>query len=458
MDAGLDAKLALGSTLNLDLTVNPDFSQVEVDQQQTNLDRFELFFPERRQFFLENDDLFNNLGMERIRPFFSRRIGLGAPIDFGARVRGKLNNNLRIGAMNIKTGRVDKESTAAQNFSVLTLQQKVFARSNVTAFVINKSAIGEGEENFNRNIGLEYNLASKNNAWTGKFMYYNSANQLKLGDNATFAGKLGYSDRHWSISSQYEKVGANYDAQVGFFQRRAYERSNTNVGYLFFPSAGNILTHGPSFFNVTVFGQEDSATEHTTGILYNIEFRNSAKLWAFIANDHVQLLNEFDPTNFTGKLLDKGSKHGWRATGINFSSTPQSLLTYGFNSRYGGYFADGTRLRLSANMNYRFQPYLQLSIAAELNDIDLPESQGLQDARFWLISPRVDVTLTNNFYFTTFIQYNEQINNTNLNARLQWRYQPASDLFLVYTDNYSDLHSKVKNRAVVLKMTYWWNI
>ncbi|MFT6807999.1 MAG: hypothetical protein ACJA01_001222 [Saprospiraceae bacterium] len=456
MDAGFDAKFALGSALNLDVTVNPDFSQVEVDQQQTNLDRFELFFPEKRQFFLENDDLFNNLGMDRIRPFFSRRIGLDAPIDFGARVSGKLNNNLRIGAMDIKTGRNEEGDIAAQNFSVVTLQQRVFARSNVTAFVINKSAIGE--ENFNRNIGLEYNLASKNNAWKGKFLYYNSANELKLGKNATVAGQIGYSDRHWNITSQYEKVGANYDAQAGFFQRKDYDRMNTNIGYLFIPSNGHILTHGPSFFNNTVFGQANGATEHTTGILYNIEFRNKSKFWAFIANDHVQLLNEFDPTNFTRIVLEKGSIHGWRSTGLNFNSKPQSVFTYGFNSRYGGYFADGTRLRLSANVNYRFQPYVQLSLAAEFNDIDLPESQGLKDARFWLVSPKLDITLTNNFYFTTFVQYNEQIKNTNLNARLQWRYQPASDLFLVYTDNYANLSSGVKNRAVVLKMTYWWNI
>ncbi|MFT4568000.1 MAG: hypothetical protein ACI9FN_002968, partial [Saprospiraceae bacterium] len=215
---------------------------------------------------------------------------------------------------------------------------------------------------------------------------------------------------------------------------------------------------GPSFFNNTVFGQANGATEHTTGILYNIEFRNKSKFWAFIANDHVQLLNEFDPTNFTRIVLEKGSIHGWRSTGLNFNSKPQSVFTYGFNSRYGGYFADGTRLRLSANVNYRFQPYVQLSLAAEFNDIDLPESQGLKDARFWLVSPKLDITLTNNFYFTTFVQYNEQIKNTNLNARLQWRYQPASDLFLVYTDNYANLSSGVKNRAVVLKMTYWWNI
>ena len=97
-DIGGDAKIAVTSSLNLDLTVNPDFSQVDVDKQVTNLDRFELFFPEKRQFFLENADLFANFGYATIRPFFSRRIGLGVPIRFGARLSGKLNKDWRIGA------------------------------------------------------------------------------------------------------------------------------------------------------------------------------------------------------------------------------------------------------------------------------------------------------------------------------------------------------------------------
>ena len=108
---GVDAKIAVSSSLNLDLTVNPDFSQVEVDRQITNLDRFELFYPERRQFFLENGDLFASFGYETIRPFFSRRIGLNAPIQFGARLSGKINKDWRIGAMNMQTGKVNDTNT-----------------------------------------------------------------------------------------------------------------------------------------------------------------------------------------------------------------------------------------------------------------------------------------------------------------------------------------------------------
>src|SRR6185436_5123928 len=107
-EIGGDAKIALTSSLNLDLTINPDYSQVEVDKQVTNLDRFELFFPERRQFFLENNDLFGNFGFANIRPFFSRRIGLNVPISFGARLSGNIDKNWRIGAMDMQTRSVEE--------------------------------------------------------------------------------------------------------------------------------------------------------------------------------------------------------------------------------------------------------------------------------------------------------------------------------------------------------------
>jgi Domain of unknown function (DUF5916)/Carbohydrate family 9 binding domain-like len=455
-EIGFDAKVALSSSLNLDLTVNPDFSQVEVDRQVTNLDRFELFFPERRQFFLENDDLFNNLGLERIRPFFSRRIGLGVPIKYGARVSGKLNKNLRIGAMNIGTDGVDETNIKSQNFSVISMQQKVFARSNITGFLINKDELGSNK--FNRNVGLEYNLASTNNIWHGKFMYYKAIGQTKTTDNQTVAGLVTYSTRKLNISGQYEQVGKNYVAEVGFFQRTNYARFSPRIAYLFFPNGGTVLSHGPTAFNFTFFDQAKYNVENTTGIMYNIEMRSKALISAYFANDFIQLLTDFDPTNLTGIKLLKGSKHGWNSTGLTFTSKPQSLFTYGFDSRIGGYYEGGTRTRLVWNAGYRFQPYVQLALAAELNDINLPEENGLKDANFWLISPRVDITLTNNFYFTTFVQYNQQIKNTNINARLQWRYKPVSDIFLVYTDNYATIDPRVKNRAIVLKMTYWWNL
>ena len=140
---GFDAKIGITPSLNLDLTVNPDFSQVEVDQQVTNLDRFEIFFPERRQFFLENNDLFSDFGFMRNRPFFSRRIGIGRdtttgtiiqnPIVYGARLSGKLGKNWRVGLLNTQTARQIDRGIEPQNYTVGVLQRQVFGRSNISA-------------------------------------------------------------------------------------------------------------------------------------------------------------------------------------------------------------------------------------------------------------------------------------------------------------------------------------
>ncbi|MBK6946952.1 MAG: hypothetical protein IPH16_01730 [Haliscomenobacter sp.] len=131
---GGDAKIGLGPSLNLDLTVNPDFSHVEVDQQVTNLDRFEIFFPERRQFFLENADLFGNFGTQRLRPFFSRRIGVARdeetgqnvqnPIYFGARLSGKMGGNTRVGLLSMQTAKDAAIGRPSVNYTVAAIQQK----------------------------------------------------------------------------------------------------------------------------------------------------------------------------------------------------------------------------------------------------------------------------------------------------------------------------------------------
>ncbi len=464
-DIGLDAKIALTSSLNLDLTVNPDFSQVEVDRQVTNLDRFELFFPERRQFFLENGDLFANFGYQSIRPFFSRRIGLGVPINFGARISGKPNKNWRIGAMNMQTRKVDETGLPAQNFTVASVQRRVFARSNIGMLFINKQSINYHPDinsakplysDYNRNIGLEYNLASSNNLWTGKAMFLKSFSPGKSGKDYVHAGHLQYASRNWLLLWQHEYVGKNYNAEVGYVPRKGYIRINPQVGHTFFPKGGKVLSHGPRFMYSAYYTERLKRTEDLRFIGYSAALRNQSTFLIWTAHDYVKLLQPFDPTNFKKDTLARGTEHSWNSWGTEFVSKPQSVITYGFSTRYGGYYANGTRLNLTADVGYRFQPYVNLALSTSYNNIDLPSPWNR--TTFLLIGPRVDVTMTNKLFFTTFIQYNEQQKNINLNTRFQWRYKPASDLFIVYTDNYLPAPLSVRNRALVLKLTYWWNM
>ncbi|MEJ5961153.1 DUF5916 domain-containing protein [Pedobacter immunditicola] len=460
-DFGGDAKISLTPSLNVDLTVNPDFSQVDVDQQVTNLDRYELFFPEKRQFFLENGDLFSNFGYAGIRPFFSRRIGLNAPIAFGARISGKINQNWRIGAMNMQTRSDAAISQAAQNYSVVTLQRRVFARSNIGLLFVNRNATGSlanADDNnpYNRNIGLEYNLASSNNLWTGKLLGLKSFSPGLKGNDAVVSGHLQYLSKHWTLYLQQEYVGKNYNAEVGYVPRKGYIKLSPIVQRNFFPKSGNILAHSLQIASTYFFDPSFNRTDNQSTLSYLLTFRNQSTLTFSGINDYVMLLQPFDPVRIGSGMLPVGSKHNWNSAAVKFVSKPQNVFTYLIDASYGGYYADGIRKSLTSQVGYRFQPYVNIALNASYNDLRLPEPFGHHT--FWLVGPRVDVTFSNKLYLTNFIQYNEQIKNMNINTRLQWRYKPASDFFIVYSDNSLPSPFTVKYRQLVVKWTYWWNI
>lgn len=464
-DLGLDAKISVTSSLNLDLTLHPDFSQVEVDKQVTNLSRFELFFPEKRQFFLENNDIFANFGTANIRPFFSRRIGLGVPISFGARLSGKLDKNWRLGVMDIQTESAEATGLPAQNFAVVSLQRKIFKRSSVGFIYIDKTSMNyfPGKDSskpvyslYNRNFGLEYNLATSNNIWTGKTFFLKSFSPGKTGKDFTHAATLSYNSRKWNIIWQHEYVGSNYNAEVGYVPRQGYIKLNPQIIRNFFPQKGNILSHGPQLSSTVFFDEQMHKTDDQHNFTYLVTFRNRITIAGSVQHDYIELLQPFDPTNTGKDSLVKGSRHSWNTLGFDLVSQPQKLFTYAFSLRQGGYFADGRRLSLSSDLGYRFQPFVSIALSTSYNKLDLPKPWG--NASFFLIGPKIDVTLTNKLFITTYIQYNEQLKNINFNGRFQWRYKPASDIFLVYTDNYYSAPFFVKNRALVLKFNYWWSL
>lgn len=460
-DIGGDIKIGLTSALNLDLTVNPDFSQVEVDRQVTNLDRFELFFPERRQFFLENGDIFANIGYTSLRPFFSRRIGLEVPIIGGFRMSGKLNKDWRIGVMDMQTAQSPEKGLPTQNFAVVALQRKVFARSNIGVFMINKQSPGFFKDTlpgkpvntYNRNLGLEYNLASANNKWTGKLLGIKSFTPGLKGKDWVNAGNILYNAKRFSFGWQHEYVGSNYNAEVGYVPRKGYIKENATAGILFFPKKGRVLSHGLKISSTYYFNESGKHLDDESFLPYTITFRDFSTFTTWVATDYVYLYQPFDPTNSGKDTLARGTKHNWKAFGTEYISAPQKLFTFSFSTRYGGYYANGTRLNLSGEIAYRKQPYAIFSVAVSYNDIRMPAPWNT--TKLWIVSPRIDITMRNNLYFTTFVQYNSQLKNININSRLQWRYKPASDIFLVYTDNYLPAPFSVKNRALVLKITYW---
>ena len=461
---GGDVKVSLTSSLNLDLTVNPDFSQVEVDRQVTNLERFELFFPEKRQFFLENGDLFANFGYATIRPFFSRRIGLGVPIRAGARVSGNLNDKWRLGLMDMQTAAVDETGLPSQNFGVLSVQRKVFSRSSIGLMIVNKESFNYPQENdsitdlypkFNRNLGVEYNLASSNNLWNGKAFLLKSFSPNKIGNGITQAAHLEYKSRKWKWRIQEAYVEDSYTAEVGYVPRNGYVNIKSYLGYLFFPKAGTILSHGPTLNTSYFYNQDFERTDNTNYLVYAFAFRNRSSLDFFISDDYVELLSPFDPTRLGKEELEAGTKHHWNAFGWMYESKPQSLFTYSFDARFGGYYEDGNRTSLTTELGYRFQPYVSLNANFNYNRIKLPAPWNTN--QFWLIGSEVDVTFTNKLFFATLFQYNEQSKNFSFNSRFQWRYKPASDLFIVYTNNHLISPYSGRTWSLTLKLNYWFN-
>ena len=486
---GFDAKVAVSSSMNLDLTVNPDFAQVEVDKQVTNLSRFELFFPERRQFFLENADLFGNFGFDNINPLFTRRMGLATdknnntvkvPIILGARLTGKLNKNWRVGLMDIQTGVHQDLKLPATNFLATAIQRKVFSRSLLSFIFVNKNnfdidSSGKNTWNlqknaYNRVVGLDYNLASADGKWQGKFFYHRSITAVAQSSNYNqpfaAAGNIAYTSNRFLFETGVETVGKGYNAEVGYVPRKNYYRFEPSFKYVFYPKSSIINSWGLGMDGDAFFSRDNHKTTDYdfSPLTLNISFRNTAKLnFIPLRWDFTRLGFDFDPTNTEGKKLLAGTAYTYKRLTATYSSDTRKPFFVNFQGRVGEYF-NGKIKSLQSTFSYRLQPYGVISLDVNYNKIDLPT--GFNDRQLWLIGPKLDLSFTKDVFFTTFIQYNNQRNNVNLNARFQWRFAPVSDLFIVYTDNYfavdditNDYRAfQVKNRGLVLKCTYWLNL
>jgi len=484
IEGGFDAKIAVSSALNLDLTVNPDFSQVEVDAQVTNLDRFEIFFPEQRQFFLENADLFADFGVEGTRPFFSRRIGVARdeatgqniqnPIYGGIRLSGKIDNNWRIGFMDIQTAEDNLISLPSTNYLVTSFQRKVFSRSNIGLIVINKQAFQDSingdftsaPEKYNRLLGLDYNLASKNNVWNGKVFYHRSFDQHHLDSTFAAGGFINYSTLKWSINLFTRSVGANYNPEVGFVRRKDIQQIAYTHWYNIYPRNTGVQSHGPGFDFDILGNQTYGLLDWDVNLMYRMRYKNTANWNIRLRREYTYLFTAFDPSGTNGEKLPAGTEYYQDLVVGAFNSDARKNFFANLTARAGEYF-NGNRINIGGAVTYRYIPWGFASLNFSYNRIRLPEPYN--DSDLLLIGPRIDLTFTRNLFFTTFVQYNNQINNLNINSRLQWRFKPVSDIFLVYTDNYvtesfTDSEGRYfakgdpRLRGVVLKISYWLNI
>lgn len=490
---GFDAKIAVTPSLNLDLTVNPDFSQVEVDQQIINLTQFEFGFPERRQFFLENNDLFEQPGFPDTRPFFSRRIGLArdtsgvlekVPIQYGARLSGKLGSKWRVGLMNMQTDDKASLGLPRQNYTVGVIQRNI-GLSNIGFVMVNKESLGISDydptafyhaslvkesivgndtiktlNRYNRVFGVDFNLRGLRNKLRGDMYYHRSVDAGVSDKNYSFGTFLGYYARNINIMIAQNGAGENFNAEVGFVPKlgvfSGYYSGFSRVEGRLFPKSNKISNMGPfaeiTFTNISGWRNRDKSIK----VGYTITFFNTSKFDIGADNSFQQLTRNFNPINANVyESFLKGESFEWNRASINYTSDQRHRLTYKIGGSVGSFY-NGTNNNINGQLSYRFQPYGSFSLQFDYNDINLPESYGKEE--LFLISPKLDVTFTDKLFLTAFAQYNDVTENVNLNTRFQWRYKPASDFFIVYTENYLSDNFVNKNRALVLKWTYWFNI
>ena len=475
-NSGFDAKVAVSTSLNLDLTVNPDFSQVDVDKQVTNLTRFNIFFPEKRTFFLENADLFSDVGYPLIKPFYSRTIGLDEngniiPILGGARLSGNLNENIRIAAMNMQTRR--KDSFPAQNYTAITLKRQVLSRSSVSGYFLNREAFMTPLEKQNqptlqygRNAGIEARYTSVTTKWKA-FASYNLSIKPSIKDKNDFFN-LGseYSGKKIGIRVDYNQVGTNYYADMGFIGRimnyDAHADSTFRLGfkqlfgqaeYRLLPKKGKVVNMLSGLETMTIWNPDGTLNDQLTRLRQTFFFNNRSELNIRLDRQTTTLLYH---TRFTKNTPLNPGTYDYLQWNVEYKGDYRKRISTNFSVREGKFY-NGHLLSLSTAFNFRFKSWGNANLYFEYNKLTFPDPFG--SSELFLVSPRIEFYFTNNLIWTTFLQYNTQANNININSRVQFRYRPMSDIFLVYSDNYySTPMLKNKNRAIVLKANYWLNL
>lgn len=470
---GGDAKFTIGNSMNLDITLNPDFSQVEVDQQITNLTRFEVSLPERRLFFIENSDLFADFGNNRdSNPFFSRRIGIAKDandntiendIIAGVRLSGKVNNNLRVGLLTMQTAEDIENEIPTVNSAVITLQQKLFSRSNISFMIINKEATKEydflaEEDTYNRIIGMDYRLASEDNSWVGKYFIHKSFSPGIKNKDYSAGFSTQYFNRNFSARINGVYVGENYQSDLGFLRRTDIFKISPQIERTFWPNESKIQKHSFSITPIFIWKPELNFknSDYAISSRWRANFINTAELTAEINNRFTYLFSEFDPTGTDGAIPLPANK-GYAYTNFNLSyrSDQRKNFSYRIEPSVGTFF-NGKKYSLTTNLAWRIQPYFSGSMQINYDKVILPNP--FPNASIWLIGPKVDITFNKSLFWSTFIQYSSQQENFGINTKLQWRFAPLSDLFIVYNDNYYSNNFAPRFKSLNLKLTYWLNI
>lgn len=461
LDVGVDVKYGITANLTADFTYNTDFAQIEADEQQVNLTRFNLVFPEKRDFFLEGRGIFDfgrpsggstNAASDMPQLFYSRRIGLNAgaviPIQAGGRITGKAGN-FAIGLLNLQAVEHAPSQTPATNFTVVRLRRDVLRRSSVGMIVTNRSNAMA--------------VAGSNQAYgvDGAFSFFEDVNVSGYWartrtpgtstDDVSYAARFDYAGDRYGVRVEDLLVGTNFNPEVGFLRRSDFRRLSGSGRFSPRPSSldGAVRKYtweANTEYFLNPAGNTESS-KHTAH--FDVELNSSDRLTTEV-NRNFELLER--PFGIAGGVTIPEGGYDFNDAAVSYAFGPQRRMS-GTLTVEAGQFYDGniakasfTAARVSVNRHLSFEP----SIA--VNRVRLPAG----DFTTRLYRTRTDYAFSTRMFATALVQFNSADRSFSSNLRFHWEYNPGSDFFVVYTDERDTAARGIpvlKNRAFALKIT-----
>ena len=459
-DLGIDLKYGVTQNLVADVTVNTDFAQVEADEQQVNLTRFSLFFPEKREFFLENQGLFA-FGGAGTGPFggggntpvlfYSRQIGLDqgqeVPIDVGGRLTGRVGA-FSLGVLNIQTDDAPEAGAVATNFSVVRLKRDLLRRSSIGAIFTRRSISTRGPGS-NETYGVDGTFAFYENLSMNTYWATTRTPGLR-DDDVSYRAQLDYAGDRYGVQLEQLVVGENFNPEVGFLRRADFERSFGSVR--FSPRPQSIA----AIRKLSWEGQIDYITDRD-GVLetrqaqggFGIEFESSDNVDVTFARNYELLRRPFSLA--PGVTIPVGG-YPFQDVRVSLALGQQRPLSGTLSVQHGSFFSgDKTSVGFSRG-RLELTPQVAVEPSVSFNWVDLPEGSFTTE----LVTARTTYTVTPHMFISALLQYNSSNDSLGTNVRLRWEYQPGSELFVVYNDQ-RDIALRgapvLENRAFIVKVT-----
>ena len=452
---GLDVKYGLTQNLTADLTYNTDFAQVEVDEQQVNLTRFSLFFPEKREFFLEAQGIFNfargaadggrrNTGLRQVGGgnrraqnagnaptlFYSRRIGLegGAvvPIVGGGRVTGKVGD-FDVGALNIQTDDEQISGALPTNFTVVRIKRDILRRSSVGALVTSRSVSVAGDGSSHA-YGADATFSFHDNV---NFLGYlaKTSTPGRDGEDLSYQGQFVYAGDRYGLQAEHLVIEDNFVPEVGFLRRSNFRRSYATARFSPRPDAIEAVRQFrfEGSFDYILTADTGYVETRQTQVAFLTEFESSDRLGVSAADNYELLVEPFEAG--PGVTLPVGG-YGFRDVELLYAPGAQRRLSGELRVLIGEYFNGSIRSLTFSRGRLEVTPELSVEPTISINWIDTPHGAFRAD----LAVSRVTYTFTPRMFFSGLVQYNSSTNTVGNNLRLRWEYTPGSELFVVYTD------------------------